>query len=96
MATFDTSQAVTQIPVENRLGQFGVQFPRGKVVWIDTDDTVYESQQITEDQINATNGVTGAKDGSGDFGKAIFRRGKTYTITAGEDTLLSAAGYTTS
>jgi hypothetical protein len=34
------------------------------------------------------------KSGSGDFGKALFRRGKTYTITAGEGTILTNAGYT--
>lgn len=92
MATFDASQsgAVRQIPIGNRLGEYSVTFPRGKVVWIDGDDTVYIVDSITEDQISDD-----AADGSGDFGKAIFRRGKTYTITAGEATLLDAAGLTT-
>jgi hypothetical protein len=36
-----------------------------------------------------------ADSGSGENGKAIFRGTNTYTITAGEDTILQAAGYTT-
>jgi hypothetical protein len=43
----------------------------------------------TTDQIN------GADSGSGDNGKAAFIGGRTYTITAGEKTILDAAGYTT-
>jgi hypothetical protein len=36
-----------------------------------------------------------ADSGSGDNGQAIFRAGTDYTITAGEDTILTAGGYTT-
>lgn len=36
----------------------------------------------------------GADSGSGEGGKAIFRGGITYTVTAGEQTILEAAGYT--
>ena len=32
--------------------------------------------------------------GSGTAGKAIFHGGQTYTVTSGEDTILTAAGYT--
>jgi hypothetical protein len=34
------------------------------------------------------------KAGSGDFGKALFRRGKTYEVSASEETILTNAGYT--
>ncbi len=40
------------------------------------------------DQMNA------ADSGSGVAGKAIFHGGQTYTVTSGEDTILTAAGYT--
>jgi len=43
----------------------------------------------------STADIAGADAGSGEDGKAWFRGGITYTITAGEDTILSAAGYTT-
>jgi hypothetical protein len=77
-------------PVNNRLGQHGVAFPVGKVVWIRaSDDEVIETTLIVD-----PTDIDAAKAGSGDFGKAIFRRGKTYTVTAGEETLLLAAGYT--
>lgn len=57
---------------------------------------------ITSGVANASPGVvsptTGqlaaADDGSGDEGKAIYRGGRTYTVTAAEDTILTAAGYT--
>jgi hypothetical protein len=91
--TDGTTDLVYEEPVQNRLGDFGVAFPVGFVLWIDTTDTVHKSTSITEDQINSTGGVTGAKAGTGDFGLAIFRRGKSYSISAGEDTLLTAAGY---
>ncbi len=40
------------------------------------------------DQLNA------ADSGSGEAGKGIFYGGYSYTVTSGEDTILSAAGYT--
>jgi len=42
-----------------------------------------------------TEDVDDADSGSGEGGKAWFRGGLTYTITAGEKTILDAAGYTT-
>jgi predicted RNA-binding protein YlqC (UPF0109 family) len=76
-------------PINNRLGDFGIRFPVGKVLWIaDADDAVTVSTTVTEDQI-----ASEIKAGSGDFGLALFRRGKTYTITAGEKTIIDAAGY---
>ena len=45
---------------------------------------------------NATATFTGADAGSGEGGLAYFRGGQEYTITAAEDTILKAAGYTTS
>lgn len=90
MATLDMScSALTyNQPIDNRLGDYGVAFPVGKVLWIDGSDNVYVVTAMTQDQIDSD-----AAAGSGDFGKAIFRRGKTYTITAGEKTLIDAAGY---
>jgi hypothetical protein len=77
-------------PLQNRLGQHGVAFPVGKVVWIaDADDAVTETETIRDPE-----DIDLAKTGSGDFGKAIFRRGVTYAISASEDTILTAAGYT--
>lgn len=35
-----------------------------------------------------------ADAGSGDAGKAYFTAGRTYTVTAGEKTILETAGYT--
>jgi hypothetical protein len=35
-----------------------------------------------------------ADTGSGEAGQAVFRGAHTYTVTAGEDTILTAAGYT--
>ena len=92
MVTFDTEdQATYEQPINNRLGQYGVSFLVGKVVWIAAaDDAVKEVTSIRDPE-----DIDLAKDGTGDFGKAIFRRGKTYTISAGEDTILQAAGYTT-
>jgi hypothetical protein len=78
-------------PLNNELGKFGVAFPVGKVVYIlDADDSVKEVEHFTD-----PTDVDLMKAGSGDFGKALFRRGKTYTITAGEDTILTNAGYNT-
>lgn len=83
------SALVYQQPIDNRLGDYGVEFPVGKVLWIRaSDDAVIVSTTVTEDQI-----ASEIKTGSGDFGLALFRRGKTYTITAGEKTIIDAAGY---
>ncbi len=92
MVTFDTEdQATYEQPISNRLGEYGVGFLVGKVVWIAaSDDAVKEVTSIRDPE-----DIDLAKDGTGDFGKAIFRRGKTYTISASEDTILQAAGYTT-
>ncbi len=45
-------------------------------------------QNASVDQLNA------ADSGSGEHGAAIFEGGQTYTVTSGEDTILTAAGYT--
>lgn len=77
------------MPIQNELGRHGVSYPVGYVVWIATvDDVVTQAGSITD-----PTDIALAKTGSGDFGKAIFRRGKTYTITAGEGTILTSAGY---
>lgn len=78
-------------PVKNRLGDFGVTFPVGKVVYIlASDDSVVETDSFVD-----PDDVLLMKAGSGDFGKALFRRGLTYTITSGEESILQGAGYTT-
>lgn len=41
-----------------------------------------------------TQDIEDADSGSGEGGKAWFRGGLTYTVTAAEDTILTAAGYT--
>lgn len=41
------------------------------------------------------NALAATDDGSGEGGKAWFRGGIEYTITAGEKTILDAAGHTT-
>jgi hypothetical protein len=88
MATF--TPPTYEQPINNRLGQHGISFPVGKVVWIRaSDDEVIETTLIVD-----PTDIDAAKAGSGDFGKAIFRRGKTYEVTAGEQTLLEGAGYT--
>ena len=89
MATF--TPPTRDEPIQNRLGQFGVSFPVGKVVYIlDDDDSVVETESFVDPDT-----VDLMKAGSGDLGKALFRRGITYTITAGEQTILDDAGYTT-
>ena len=62
-----------------------ITFGRSYAVWIDTDDVAHQSVSPLDWDLK------NAKDGSGDFGKAVFRRGATYTITAEEETILSAA-----
>ena len=90
MPTFDTTQNNYEIPIGNRLGEYGVAFPRCNVVWIAaSDDAVTEIASIRDPE-----DIDLAKDGSGDFDKAIFRRGITYTVTSAEQTILVAAGYT--
>ena len=41
-----------------------------------------------------TSEITGADAGSGEHGRAVFIGGNTYTVTAGEGTILTTAGYT--
>lgn len=92
MATF-TPPTYNQ-PIQNRLGDHGVSFPVGKIVYICTNDDVFETTLVqgTFDAHLCPDGHALAS-GSGDGGYALFRRGLTYTVTAGEDTLLTAAGY---
>ncbi len=59
---------------------------------------------ITSGAANTAPGATmidtdtekGADSGSGEDGRAVFKNGSTYTITSAEETILNAAGYTTS
>lgn len=76
---------------DNRLGEYGVGWQVGKVVYITTDDEAVETETFSDPDDLAL-----MKAGSGDFGLALFRRGRTYTITSGEETILNGAGYTTS
>lgn len=76
-------------PVDNVLGRHGVAFPVSIIVYIKADDSVVQTTLIVD-----PDDILTMKDGSGDFGKACFRRGKTYTITSGEASILTGAGYT--
>ena len=84
------------------LGRWGTGFLVGYTVIIhDADDSVTTfpgATGLVDDKAGGSQDqmYSVAKAGSGDHGKAVFRMGRTYTITAGEDTLLKAAGYTTS
>lgn len=79
-------------PIDNALGRHGVSFPVGLVVYILEEDDVVVETETFEDPTT----VALMKDGSGDFGKALFRRGITYTVTTEEETILDNAGYTVS
>lgn len=80
----------TKFTATNRLGDFGVSFPVGFVVWIrDSDKEVIQTTTI----IDPTD-INAAQVGSGDFGKSIFRRGITYTVNSTEETQLTNAGFT--
>lgn len=81
-------------PLDNELGKHGVAFPVGYVLYIDDANNVYVTTSMTNpfDQHTSPAGNPVAT-GSGDQGYAVFRRGLTYTITAGEKTLIDAAGY---
>lgn len=84
-------------PVDNPLGKHGVAFTVGLVIYIDTGDNVHETTSIIgKFSEHVSPDGLGIKAGSGDNGLAIFRRGRTYEVTAGEETLLTAAGYTVS
>lgn len=73
-------------PVRNRLGDYGVSFPVGQVIII-TDGEARVTEALTDpDHIMA------ADDGTGDFGKSIFRRGRTYSVNETEKDILVAAG----
>lgn len=67
-------------------------FPVSFTVLINTSDEVtpYPGAEglIDPDQIFDV-----AKAGSGDNSQAVFRQGRTYTITGTEETLLTSAGY---
>lgn len=82
-------------PVRNRLGEHGVAFPVGYVVYICTDDTAHRTTLVMGafSEQNCPDGFAIAA-GSGDGGYAIFRRGKTYTVTTDEGNALTAAGET--
>jgi len=90
MATFTVP--TYDVPLSGRLGQLGFSFPRSFMVVIDTGDGV-TTFPGTEGLVDPDDIFDVAADGSGDNGKAVFRAGRTYTITAGENTLLDSAGY---
>lgn len=79
-------------PVDNVLGKWGISFPVSYAVVINASDEVTPYPGATgladPDQLSAV-----AKAGSGDGGYAIFRQGRTYTITTEEKDLLEGAGY---
>ena len=91
MPIFDTSVHTYEEPVQNRLGDFGVSYPVGKVIWIAAVDNAVKEVFSIKDPTD----IDLAKVGSGDFGKAIYRRGKVYSITDAENFILAQAGYTT-
>lgn len=76
----------------NRLGEYGISFPVSYTVIINTSDVVTPFPGATG-LVDPDSIYDVAKAGSGEGGYAVFRFGKTYTITAGENTLLDAAGY---
>jgi hypothetical protein len=80
------------MPYDSPLGRHGLSFPVSFTVIINGDDeaTAYPGAVglVDPDGIYDV-----AKAGSGEQGLAVFRFGKTYTITAGEETILNAAGY---
>lgn len=82
-------------PVQNPLGKHGVSFPVGYIVYIDTNDDVYQATAImgTFSEHRSPGGFAIAS-GSGDGGYAVFRRGITYEVSGDEGTLLTNAGYT--
>ena len=95
MPTFDTTQVNYEIPIDNRLGDFGVSFDVGKVVWIaSADNTVNEVFSIKDPtDINLAKVLDAGTEG--EFGKCIFRRGKTYNVSSAIQFILEQAGYTT-
>ena len=62
-----------------------VKFISTYTVWIDSSDVAHQSAGPLDWDLK------NAKVGSGDFGRAVFRNAKTYTITSEENTILSAA-----
>ena len=81
-------------PIGNRLGDFGVAFPVAYTVVIASGVVTSlpgATGLVDPDQLSSV-----ADAGSGDDDLAIFTGGRSYTINGTEDTLLTAAGYTTS
>lgn len=90
MATFTVP--TFDVPYDSPLGRHGLSFPRSYTV-------VIASGVATP--FPGANGLVDPDDmgdvadaGSGVGGKAIFRFGKTYTVTTDEQTALETAGYT--
>lgn len=78
---------------DNELGRFGLSWPVGYMVIINTSDvvTAYPGAIGLQDPTDIWDV---AKAGSGENGYAVFAHGKTYTIDGTESTLLTNAGYT--
>jgi len=77
-------------PHESMWRHYGSPIPVGYVVIITSGAANASPGSISP----SVDDMAGADAGSGDGGLAIFSRGATYTVTAGEDTILTAAGYT--
>lgn len=82
-------------PVGSRLGQHGIAFPVGKIVFICEADEAHETTLVMGNfsAQECSHGET-IRAGTGDNDLALFRRGKTYSVSASEETILTNAGYT--
>ena len=69
---------------------YGGVIPVGYVVLITSGTATPTPGRVSP----SVDDIKGADTGSGDDGRAVFSRGATYTVTAGEQTILETAGYT--
>lgn len=81
-----------EVPVPNELGRHGLSFPRSYTVII--ADGVATAAPGASGLVDPDSIYDIADAGSGEAGLAVFLHGKTYTVTAGEVTILEAAGHT--
>ena len=82
------------VPVDNELGKHGISFPRSYTVVIASG--VATPSPGAYGLVDPDDIFDVADVGSGEGGMAVFRYGLTYTVTAGEETILTTAGYTVS
>ncbi len=80
--------------IHSRLGEHGLAYTEGKIVFICEDDEVHEVNFVYGNfsKITCSHGV-GVKAGTGDNDYALFRRGRNYSISTTERTILEDAGY---